>query len=226
MNFPVQAELQGASIVAIGRFNPAIFQPYWFSKHSLIREDQAAKAQEAGPNFLIHKEATVFSLEWLGLQVTQERFSADTKDPAAHGLLRDLVVATFTILEHTPIEAFGLNRNLIFAMESKADWHALGDYYAPKRSWEGILEDPGLALLTITGRRKGLPARMQIRVSPTLAVENGVQIDINQHYDVSGEQLSSTGAMTSALVREWDGFLGYTDRAAQHLLREGLNHGE
>src|SRR3954467_6321102 len=98
-------ELREASIVALGKFNPAIFQPHWYAVSKLIRPEEAEKAKIE----VIHNELTVFSTEWFKVEITQERFAISTPDPTKNLPLRDLAMGTFKILEHTPINAFGFN---------------------------------------------------------------------------------------------------------------------
>ena len=82
-----QSAMDGASIVALGSFNPTIFQPAWFTFHKLIREDEGNEAKIE----VIHPQATVFSTPWFGLQVTPDRFYLETLDPTKWLPLRDLV---------------------------------------------------------------------------------------------------------------------------------------
>ena len=94
-----QSDRQRMSIVALGSFNPAIFHPVWFARHKLIRD---AEAEESKLKVMC-PEITVVESEWFALQVTAERFSLETSDPRKFLPLRDLVTATFSILEHTPV---------------------------------------------------------------------------------------------------------------------------
>jgi hypothetical protein len=71
-----QLETEGFSVVALGAFNPSIFQPLWFSAHNLIRPEEANAAKIE----IIHRNATIFKTEWLSLQVTDGK--ALTKNPA------------------------------------------------------------------------------------------------------------------------------------------------
>ena len=58
-----------ASIVLVGAFNPAIFQPSWLELHRLIRDTEA----EAAKISIITAEVAVFSIgDWL-LELTRFR---------------------------------------------------------------------------------------------------------------------------------------------------------
>src|SRR5688572_8331526 len=101
--------LAGPSIVLLGSFNPAIFHPEWFARHGLLREDEGKADLD-----VVSPPVASFSLDWLKVQVTGDRFIATAED-VGHSLpLRDLVIGTFTYLEHTPIRGVGLNRLMHF----------------------------------------------------------------------------------------------------------------
>ena len=168
-----QPELQGVSIVVVGSFNPAIFQPHWLSSKGLIREDEASESRVE----IIHKDIAIFSTNWFGLQVTDDKFVLDSKDPTKYLPIRDLACGIFQILEHTPIRAFGFNCNLHFRMPSEEEWHAFGDYFAPKESWSPILTNPGMKSLTMEGTREGCDAdRIWVKVEPSGKTRPGVFI--------------------------------------------------
>jgi hypothetical protein len=109
------AEIDGSSIVILGAMNPAIFHPFWFAANKLIRETEASEADI----LIASKEVSDFRLDWLHVQVVSDRFLAEVNDAANHGPLRDLVTGTFTLLEHTPLTAMGLNRQMHYLMESE-----------------------------------------------------------------------------------------------------------
>ena len=62
---------QSTTVVAVGDFNPAIFQPYWYSSMGLIGK----KVAESSSIQVVHKDVADFSTDWFGLQVLHDRFS-------------------------------------------------------------------------------------------------------------------------------------------------------
>jgi len=93
------AEVLKLDIVLLGDFNPKIFSPAWFSAYDIIGEIESEEANLE----VIHKDVTIFSLDWFRLQVTQDRFSVFTEQEAYFEKLIDLVFNTFTNLIHTPL---------------------------------------------------------------------------------------------------------------------------
>lgn len=234
-------EIEGVFIVALGSFNPAIFQPYWFAGNNLIPSEEAAASKVE----IVHRNATIFSTEWFSLQVTEVNFTLESYDPTKLLPLRDLALNTFRILEHTPLTAVGLNKVQHFLAPSEEAWHEFGHMLAPKPPWNGILINPGTRLLIIEGIRKGCDATyLQIRVepSPRLHPRHGVAVSVNQHYDLMilcaerrgdtpGQPQSSQSASSAEvpppaarmkyfldiLETSWDDFLQYSGAVAPHL---------
>jgi hypothetical protein len=216
-------EVQGISIVARGSFNPAIFQPRWFSSHNLIRDEEAAVAEEKLE--IIHRDLTFFSVEWLTLKVNGDGFVLETLDPGKSHALRDLAIGTFTILEHTPIDAFGLNTHRHYRMEDEETWHAFGNHFAPKQSWRNIIRDPGMISLTINGTRENCSADgLQVKVEPSTQVHPGVFIQVNEHYQLNKDKEASQRDRMMKFLRNlqesWDPFLSYCDVVSNHLFTE------
>ena len=97
-------EISGTTIVLVGSFNPAIFTPAWFELHELMPQGTSEIANLE----VAHPQTTAFAAEWLHLNVTTERFSAETVQ-APDIRVRDLVVRTFREhLNHTPLKAIGI----------------------------------------------------------------------------------------------------------------------
>lgn len=219
-----QVETEGFSIVAVGSFNPSIFQPLWFSQHNLIRNEEATAAKIE----IIHPNATIFRTEWLSLQVTGNNFTALTEDPTKSLPLRDLVAGTFKLLEHTPLIAFGFNSFAHLRAANLEQWHAFGHHFAPKESWFSILKEPGLLNLVMEGKREGSDnSKIQIRIEPSSRVRPGLIISINEHHDLAGKDKPDQAEVTqqdrnkvflSSLQNQWVDFHSYAKNVREHLL--------
>ncbi len=221
MNESTQSDRQRVTIVALGSFNPAIFHPVWFFHHGLIREAEGATANVKAVN----TEVTLVEFEWFGLQVTAERFVVETRDPSKFLPLRDIVSATFAILEHTPVTAFGFNSYQWFQLESAEAWHQFGDNFAPKAPWTDILDQPGLLTMTIQGTRPSCKAdRIQIMLQPGRGDENAIVVSVNEHYDVKqrvDDEPASSNMLVETLDNAWSGFQEYSLKVGTHLLQQG-----
>lgn len=213
-------ELDGATVVLLGNFNPAIFQPAWFKACGLISGPEAAAAEVK----IIHPAITEISTEWLRLSVTQDRFAAHTTNPAHFEAVRDLSVGVFQLLEHTPMTAMGLNRDMHFRIENEARWHALGDALAPKAIWSEKLEgigarkQPGLRSMTIEGHQPGKENCVtNVTVQPSGKVPTGLYVGYNRHYKIEAFQ-GSLKALLAELAESWTDALDYAAEIAETIL--------
>ncbi len=109
MKMALLPKIQGHTIVLLGNFNPKIFQPIWFSTEELLQKQEAEKANIE----IIHPDVTIFSLDWLRVTVTPERFSAETTQESYYEAVRDLIIGTFSLLRHTPITKMGINIDMM-----------------------------------------------------------------------------------------------------------------
>jgi len=209
----LNCELEGASVVLVGSFNPSIFQPAWLAAHGIIR---AKEGEEANVQ-VITPQITSFGVDWLALQVTQGQFAASTVDSAHFEVLRDLVIAIFTILEHTPIKQMGINRDMHYRMPDEATWHVVGNVLAPKEKWDSLVEKPGLESLTILGLRPNSNARrFRVTVQPSVRVPQGVYIGTNEHFEADGDD--STDQLISILKTSWSDAHKHAKYLAETLL--------
>lgn len=211
-------EIEGVSIVFLGDFNPKIFQPAWFAAQDLIRNEEAEKVKIE----VIHEAIVNFSLEWLDIQVLQNRFLAGTQQSPYYPVLRDLVISTFRILSHTPIRMMGINFHFHFPMESEEAWHALGHRVTPKEIWANILEKPGLRSLSMEGKRPDdFKGSITARIEPSKQIRHGVYISINDHYEIKDLE-SSLGCkeIINILESAWDSSATKSKEIAYSLLEK------
>lgn len=216
-----ECELEDVSIVILGSMNPTIFHPMWFADNNLIRREEAHEAKIE----IIHREATIFSTEWFSCQVLPERFYIDTENASMFSLLKDLVIGAFKVLEHTPVQALGLNSNLHFRAPSEEAWHKIGHSLAPKQAWSQIVDNPGMRSLLVEGTRSGSQAnKLNIRVEPSTKVEPGVYFNINHHFVIPprGDVNATAGnsKLFDIIEGEWEGMLAYRNEAPLKLLSE------
>jgi len=208
-------KISAASVVLVGSFNPAIFQPEWFARNGLLPQGEVDDAKIQ----IVHPQVSQFETERFILQITTDRFSSLTKPNAVAEPLRDLVLGTFYILEHTPVSAIGLNCMLHFATGSEEGWHKIGDKLVPKDAWSPILEGrPGLRNLDILAQKDhpNGPSVM-VKIQPSVhVVPWGVYFEINEHYPA--EENSGLKSMMGILQNRWEESQKNGERIARHIL--------
>ncbi|MGQ0553778.1 MAG: hypothetical protein ACT4PU_11240 [Planctomycetota bacterium] len=198
MKTPTNRDI-GVSIVLLGSFNPAILHPQWFSRMGLVAE---AEADSAILKYCT-TDQTAFDLDWCALNVEKERFQVIAGSIRNAGLLRDLVVGLLSKLAHTPIQHLGINHHMHFKMEHLDDWHKFGHVLAPKTSWNKVMSKPGLASLTVQGKRDGVDEMelFKVIVQPSVLLTPGVYIATNEQYSTAPGN-SAAGAH-QALTSHW-----------------------
>ncbi|MBF0556952.1 MAG: hypothetical protein HQK96_20750 [Nitrospirae bacterium] len=181
-----QRKLQEHSIVLIGDFNPAIFQPLWLASVELISKSDA----EAAEIDIISKKAAIFTVGEIRIEVLQTRFQAQTIREDHFETLRDLVVGIFGLLNFTPITQIGINIAMHFLLDSEDKWHEVGHTLAPKKIWEGVLNNPGMTDLSMIEdkRRDGYKGRIMVMVQPSVRYNPGLYFFINDHFEAEGNR--------------------------------------
>ena len=206
-------DLEGVSIVLVGNFNPKIFQPSWFDHHGLLRKEEVESAE----NLVSVSDVTTFVAGWLVLQATKDRFAVSTADAAHFEALRDLVLGTFSLLEHTPIQQMGINREMHFRLE-EGRYAAFGHFLVPKTPWRSIFTDPKTTTLTVESseKRGSEMPRLRVKVELSVRMPFAVFFETNEHYEV-GEHAAKR--LMDILKANWVD----AHRAAQHIVQHLLD---
>jgi hypothetical protein len=211
------------SIVVIGAFNPTIFHPSWFATHELIRQGEA----EAATVEIVHREASVFTTEWLRLQVTRDRLHLQTERQSDFDALRDLAVGTLTLLSHTPTRVVGVNHDTTLRFGTREEFDDLGWLLSPKDLWDPVLERPGLAHLQEQGLRPDeYQGYLRIKVEPVLDGTNRAVVGINDHVVLSeDDSTASTEQIRRLLMDEWKSMAVRAEQMLEHVIGLTCSHG-
>lgn len=209
---------QGMNLVLLGDFNPKIFQPAWFVAHDILGEAEANAAEIQ----IIHSDVVVFSTSWLTLHVTRERFQVATTQEPYYEVMRDLVVATFSLLEHTPIHSMGINSDFHFKMHSLDEWHQLGHTFAPKEPWGDLLSSPGMRNVVMEGLRTDENSgfiRITVAPSTKTTPAPGVYIGVNDHFQLKDpKSLMGCSQILEMLQGTWEESLRMAKESSEKLL--------
>jgi hypothetical protein len=204
-------EIEKLSVVLLGSFNPAILHPSWLLSIGAISKAEADAAELE----LTHPDVSVVTVSDVRVEVVRERCQfkcSPTQGPRA----RDLAVGIFSVLEHTPISALGINREMHFKSRSVDLWHAVGHRLAPQAPWEGLLDGPGMLGVVMSGKRpKGSSTSFRVTVQPSREVSPGVWVGTNEHFDFPDKSASTA---LEAMVRDWDASQSYGRHLAEELL--------
>ena len=223
----IEPEISGVSVVLLGDFNPAIFTPAWFALHDLLPESVADSADLQ----VAHQQVTDFVADWLRLQVTAERFSVGTSQ-APYIRLRDLVARIFKeYLHHTPLRAFGINREVHFQVPSFTARDRIGRTLAPVEPWGAWRHNLGLdgehgGMTSLTMSQvdpKGRPTGGQINVTVETSKQigkgrTGVYVRVNDHYAIENAELGTAGRLMQLFEDNFDTSLKRSDDIVDHIM--------
>ncbi len=209
-------EMNETNIVIVGNFNPAIFQPAWFAHKGLIRELEADKATIE----IIHPEIVIFKIEWFRLQVRRDQFIASTTLEAYYEPLRDLVLSTFEILEHTPLKQIGINTISHYRLKDKEQLQKFLNQVSAINQWNNILNKPEFNNITIkeTDRKDGLKGYTNINIQPSLTIPNGIYFHINNHCELSDSRPDNKGIM-KILSENWKSLLNNSNEIELKIIK-------
>lgn len=186
----IEPEIDGLSIVLLGRFNPTIFQPKWFGNVGLVSDDAASEAKIE----IIFPEVTKFSIDQYTILVETNRFIIDRYTPPLVSAM-DFVSRLFgEFLPHTPSHRLGINRHIHFSVDTEENRNAIGTALAPPEpwgEWGDHLNRPlphrgGLRRLVMEER--GLEDRenghFQVTIQPSgrIAGDSGIYMQTNDDY--------------------------------------------
>jgi hypothetical protein len=167
------------SIVMRGVFDPSKLSSKELVAQNLFSSDDLCKATQKFSN----NDTSILDTEAIRFLANKELIQLTALDADEFAPLRDLAVNILRWLNEAKIGALGINRDSHFAVESKREWHAVGDSISPKNIWDGVLDDVGLASVTLQALRANLFAGyQQITIQASNLISQGIFVSRNDHY--------------------------------------------
>ena len=102
----------------------------------------------------------------------------------------------------------GLNYSYHYRLEDSEQWHfdeVMNSHQRHDRCGRGLLNNPGLASLTVQGERQD--GYVRIKLEPSARIENGIFVETNNHYEVTSEE-PGCRHMLDILSSEWHNTFG------------------
>ena len=209
-----QVEVSGVTVVGVGAFNPAIFQPQWLVDKGLITANAGESAHD---ELLVTPELTTFVADWLSVQVTLQKAIFATVDEGRDRDLRDVASGVLDLLPETPIDAVGINSDAHYRVHSEEVWHELGDRFLPKEFWEPMFEANhwmrrpdghavGMRTLTVEVHRDDVLGFVRVEVAPSVRVTpDGVYAGVNAHFQLRVDDRRGNGYKAARVIHDqWD----------------------
>jgi len=190
----LRPEVDAASIVLLGAFNPAIIRPAWLTRVGLIAEEELTENSVT----VVSREVTQLATDILDVQALQQQLTVATAR-AQPEVVRDFVVGLLTELPHTPVARLGINREAHYRMPDQESWHRLGHMLVPVENWP-FLQNPGLRSTIVQGERPdGRKGHVWLRVEPSTSIPLGVFMQQNDHFELGQE---ATGEDARKLITD------------------------
>ncbi|WP_270889982.1 hypothetical protein [Pedococcus sp. 5OH_020] len=184
-------ELESASIVIRGHFNPAIITHGWLLAQKLISSEDFLETKPR----LATPDISNFEAPWFECNATKDALQLSSDKLAETDRMRDIAIGILRALPHTPVAALGINHDYHFKTATDAQWHKIGDTLAPKEPWSDTLKLPGtLSLSILAARQDDQSGRVQVTVQPSNRIRPyGVYVGYNDHFALipDGHQPSS-----------------------------------
>ena len=223
----IEPDLSTASIVLLGRFNPAILTPAWFAMNKLLPTDVADTARLD----IAHPQMTAFAADWLRLSATVEQFTFHTAVPP-YIRLCDLACRIFgEHLSHTPLTAFGVNRESHFQVESANARNRLLRLLAPTDPWDDLgesslpegnsVEMTSLTMTRVTPPERPASDQINVTVEPSRVVGNGLTglyVRVNDHFVPGGDSQGGTHTSVTLLEKVFEASLKNSDAVINHIM--------
>lgn len=186
----------------IGRFNPRVFQPMWFSARNLLAEE------DVDANSVVVTDGfTNFVTREFGLLCTRDRWQvAETQTTPTPDILLDLATETFTLLAETPVSQIGINHQGHIP-KAEQSWDTLvaqlGD---PQRRLQFFGEQKLQTVEFVSERDDDYDGTRRVALQPSVHRDGGVWFQFNDHVSVWEPPEDAVGASeaVAALRNVWN----------------------
>lgn len=225
------AKRKRISIVLIGDFNPAMFQPEWFARNDIISVEEASIAKDSdGAPLVVTPQITMFKTSMFEVRIEQKRFSVSClKEP--WDLVKDFVGKTFEKLSGMSINAYGYNYDAHYYIGGAETLNSIGNYLAPKQYWGALFEDDinclesgnGLSSMKMLKTKADGKGRVTVMVEPSVHEKGGLFMACNDHNDVSLDE-SLAEYVIPQIVESFDAILNNMRKIQEDVITEVLSN--
>ena len=199
MNNPLNNIIERCVIVLLGSFNPAILQPEWFLKHSFLpREEiegllgepsvkeipEIGLRLEYGQAFSVSNDRALVNFKSFTMIARRNKLEIISKDSGCFSLLSDFITKLFSILEETPLRAYGINFNEHYKFLESYD-ETFARFFSKSDNLNCFFGDDLTCGCTLITKKAG--AVFTLTLQPSDRLKDGVFIKANFHYDISDE---------------------------------------
>ena len=176
----MEGEIQGVSIVFLGNFVPSLISPAWLRLHELIGPEELKQANVQ----VIIPPTSIFNVDWLGVNVTQQKLMLQTALPQEFDRIRDVAVGILRSIEAPQVTALGINTDMHWRAPDMDTYNNFGDVLVPKVFWSDFLTLPGTGTVAVRGiREDDWAGSIDVLIQPSnLLSPFGLYVRVNDHF--------------------------------------------
>lgn len=192
--------LSGTTIVLVGEFDVSTAQPERLVKEGLIRQSDLVDLNVTA----FFADVASYSISWLSVAVEPKRMALSTRrNSPLPEPVRDFTVGFLEAMPGARISQLGLNSSRHFQVRNLATFNAIDNMAVPKEPmWTQLIEGPALRTVSVRGGRPGgRPGFVEIKVEPSLRVEQGMYVLVTDHFDAVGD--SEPLELLDVLSTDW-----------------------
>lgn len=199
--------ISGCVFVALGSFNPAILHPDWFSRHSILPDEETERllaeptkkeipeigvTLSYGQKFLVDPTRTIIHFLSFTLKVERTKFELICHKKEKFPLMLDFIKKFFLILNETPVSAYGINFDEHINFDECAT-EVIDKFFSKKEKIDSIFQTRTTYGHTIFATVD--ETKVRFIIEPSNEVEDGVYLRFNFHHD--NESLDSESIVTT-----------------------------
>ncbi len=214
-----------SSIVLIGGFSPAMFQPYWFKYFKIISDDEYNSMDNeslvvVGPVSRFQTDNFIFSIE-------EKRFVVIAKKEP-FDLLLDLFAKLKDNMDFAVIQHFGINFSYHVSLETKENMRKFGDVIAPKKYWSEFFDD-GSANLDPNGLKAMEMVKKtefgfsNVKVEVSNAFKCAVFFYFNYHFSGNEGSPYEMIDVKDLLDEQYVSLAEYSNKISSQLIKDALS---
>lgn len=214
------------SIVLIGDFPPALFNPSWFLKNKLINEKEYDFIVN-GKQLFVSQAFTMFQTDSFVIRVDQERFSLDAKQ-SPYSVIINLLKGIFVGLSTLNIKSYGINFSTTIILE-REQFIAFGKKICPRKNFKKFFEEisnenelkNGLVSMALTKECDfGL---YNLSISSSKKTKMGIVFNSNFHHEKDGGYFVEN--VVDDIEQNWKGLNDIHNATVDDVLESVLKHG-
>lgn len=225
----IDPEISGVSVVVVGSFNPTIFHPAWL----MANEVEPSVEGDLVKVDVVHNEIAKFTVDDTSYFVDQNRLQVQTNSAPWIAAADKASRIVAELLPHTPLRAFGLNRDVHFRLSSPRRRMLLGRTLAPIEPWgefgdqiasQSPDEPGGLLSLTLRGSERlgDLSVTKNVKIEPSarIAHSDGIFMQANFHF-TNSENRFSADFVSEKLLGQFQHRVNEAERIFDHIMGLG-----